>query len=118
NSRTRAKPTPRSICRCGRTATALTTISPASRNGPPPAAWGSKNGDRPAPNPRRGPCHAGARIEPRLLGVRLGERRFGQDPRAGATGDPAIAQRRAAGEDSLHHLHQGRGGQYGGAGVF
>ena len=35
-----AQATRRSICRCGRTATATTTISPASRNGRRPAAWG------------------------------------------------------------------------------
>ena len=54
----------------------------------------------------------------RGFGVRLGQCRFGQDPCAGAAGDPAAAQRRAAGENPLHHLHQGRRGQHGGAGVF
>src|SRR6267154_866515 len=54
------RPIPRLICRCGRTATAITTIWPGSRNGPRPADWGSKNGDRAAPNSRRRPRHAGS----------------------------------------------------------
>ena len=41
----------------------------------------------------------------------------GKTYRAGAAGDPAVARRRAAGKNSLHHLHQGRRRQHGRAGI-
>ena len=56
--------------------------------------------------------------DPDGIRLRLGQCRFGQDPCAGAAGDPAVAQQRAAGKNPLHHLHQGRRRQYGGAGVL
>ena len=56
--------------------------------------------------------------DPGVVGLRLGQCRFGQDPCAGAAGDPAAARQRAAGEDPLHHLHQGRRRQHGGTGVL
>ena len=40
DSRTKTRRTARWCCRCGSTATAPMTISPASRNGRSPAAWG------------------------------------------------------------------------------
>ena len=84
---------------------------------------GRRAGDRgmvnaPRPIPAAGPRHAGARVRPGGFRLRLGQCRFGQDPCAGAAGDPAAAQRRAAGENPLHHLHQGRRRQHGGAGVL
>ncbi len=57
---------------------AATTISPASRNGPPPAAWGSRNGESAAPNPRRGPRHAGTRGGSCVVGLRVGQCRLGK----------------------------------------
>ena len=65
--------------------------------------------------PRAG--RAGARLRSRRLGLGLGQRRLGQDPRARATRRAAAARRRAALAHSLPHLHQGGGGQYGRAGV-
>ena len=53
----------------------------------------------PRPIPADRPRHAGASVGSCRLGVRLGQRRFGQDDRAGAAGDPAVARRRAAGKD-------------------
>ena len=54
--------------------------------------------------------------DPAVVGVRVRQCRLRQDPCAGAARDPAAARRRAAGENPLHHLHQGGGGQHGGAG--
>ena len=55
--------------------------------------------------------------DPGVLGLRVGQCRLRQDPCAGAARDPAAARRRDAGEDPLHHLHQGRRRQHGEARV-
>ena len=84
---------------------------------------GRRPGDRrmvtaPRPIPASRARHAGARVRSRGFRLRLGQCRLGQDPCAGAAGDPAVAQQRAAGKNPLHHLHQGRRRQHGGAGVL
>ncbi len=52
-------------------------------------------------------------VGPGQLGLGGGQRRLGQDPRAGAARDPAAAIGRRSGAHPLHHLHQGRRRQYG-----
>ena len=84
----------------------------------PAASARTSNEFAPRRHSRCGSRHTGARVRPRLVGLRLRQCRLRQDPCAGAAGDPAAARRRAAGENPLHHLHQGGGGQHGGAGFY
>src|SRR6516225_3750886 len=64
-------------------------------------------------HPRGLAPHAGRGFGPRGLGLGHRQCRLGQDPRAGAAGDPAPARRRRSRENPLHHLHQGRRRQHG-----
>ena len=54
-----------------------------------------------------------AASDPARFGLGRGQCRLRQDPRAGAARDPSAARRRRAGENPLHHLHQGRRRQHG-----
>ncbi len=55
--------------------------------------------------------------DPQHIGVRLGQRRRRQDPRARQPRHSPAARGHAAGKDPLHHLHQGGRGQHGRARV-
>ena len=108
-SRTRPSPIARWSARCGRRATATTTIWRASRNGPPAArtrkAWNE--------HPRRCARRSARRVRSGRIGLGRRQCRLGQDACAGAARDPAAAARHAAGKDPLPHLHQGRRRQHG-----
>jgi len=67
---------------------------------------GQSNELTPRRHPGRGPRYASACLRPRLVGVRFRQRRFRQDPCAGAARDPAAAQWRGAGENPLHHVYK------------
>ena len=93
------------------------TISPVSRNGLPRALAEATN-ERTAQEYSR--CRhraAGPRVEPGGLRFRRRQCRLGQNPRAGQPRHPAAAQRCEAGEDPLHHVHQGSSSQHGPARV-
>ena len=119
-SRTRTSPTARSSIRCGGRITATTTISRASRNGRAAAA---RSMTSEAANEDAGSHSAdGARLQrevadPGRFGLGRRQCRIGQDPCAGAARDQSVARRRRAGENPLHHLHQGGRRQYGEARV-
>ena len=113
-------PIARSFIRCGPPITAITTTSPASRNGRALAA-------RPTiPEAANETAWRHSRFRPRVAArslqsgsIGMGRRqcRLRQDPRAGPARHQPFARWRRAGKNPLHHLHQGRRRQYGQAGV-
>ena len=96
--------------RCGRRATATTTIWRASRNGRP-AARTRKAGMTEIPADVLDVQRVAS--DPAAVGLGRGQCRLGQDACAGAARDPPAAARHAAGKNPLPHLHQGRRRQHG-----
>ena len=118
NSSSTASPIARWCTRCGRSITATTIISPASRNGRPPAArarstFRGRHHERRAHHPGRRAQPADRSRRSRALGVCFRQCRLRQDARAGATRGQSAAARHRAGKNPLHHLHQGGRRQHG-----
>ena len=91
-SRIRRRPIARWSARCGRRATATTTIWRASNEW---SAGGEDEDVERMSDPRRRPRRSARRLRPGGVGLGRGECRLGQDARAGAARDPAAAARHA-----------------------